>query len=370
MQIKSSVSANERLLLAFLCSKINLNIQRLEIILSSYGSIKEAVDDYFFELKSHSLKWLDRFTLKSSLNDELSLFKNKLDTNEIFLLSYEDEIYPKQLRFLEDFPLILYYQGNLEVLEKKEIITVVGSRNYTKYAEIILNNILKPACRQGIGVVSGLAIGVDSLAHKIAVENNSITLAVIGSGLDNASFYPHSNHGLKKQILAQDGLVISEYPVGVKATIYNFPRRNRILAALSEVTWIVQGSLKSGTLITASFARDLGKVVATTPGSILEESLGGNLRLIKDGANIISEVADIFQLLGLKSHPEINIQKNVEFSSEFEELVYKKLSLSPQTVDQLGEVLEVTTASIGSTLSILELSGNAINIGQNQWVRG
>jgi DNA processing protein len=364
-----STNSKDSLVLAWLSTVINLSNSRILEILSVYSSLYEATRDKFSRIVTNKKTWLEKYVLKDSLDLELSKFSRELEDFEVKYITILDDDFPFKFKILGSQPVVLYYQGDITLCSSKELITVVGSRMYSSYADLVINKVLNRICDSGIGVVSGLALGIDSLAHKIALEKNAKTIAVIGSGLDSKCFYPKENSGLKKQIIDSGGLVLSEYPPKTPANVYNFPRRNRLLAALTEITWVVQASRKSGSLITASIAQDLGKTVATTPGSILENSLSGNLLLLKSGASIITEPEDVFDLMGLKVHPEIKVTKATEFNSNGEKEVYTRLLLSPQVVESIAELAKLQTVEVMRHLSMLELIGLARNLGNNEWVR-
>ncbi len=363
---ETKINYDEKLILAYLCDKINLSPSKLQIISRFYDSLNSAVVDNFNFLYDLRLKWLAKFDI-SKLDKELTELQTELSKNKINLCSHTDSEYPPSLKNLENYPLVLYYQGDILKLNKIPCLTVVGSRNTDVYAQLLLDKILAPACRLGVGVVSGLALGIDGLSHMIALDNNSYTIGVIGSGLDQKSFYPSQNWGIRNQILESGGCVISEYPPNKLPNIYTFPQRNRILAALTELTWVVQASVKSGSLITALKARDLGKNLATTPADIRNSGYDGNIKLIKEGCEIITEAEDIISLLGLKIHAEIQPQTKLTFSSKEEQAVYEKLSIQPQSVERLFQDLNSTDLSLH--LTMLELSGLAMNVGENMWIR-
>lgn len=365
---------NQEILLAYLSTKINLNPRRTQLILANYENLVEAVHDNFGKLNFEKEKWLQKWQKPEYLNSDLQQFEQTLNFYQVKLLTSLNPLYPNKLKILQNYPIVLYYQGNLDLIYSKQTITVVGSRMVEKYSQIILEKILKPACKLGVVVVSGLAIGLDSLAHQNALEANSTTIGVIGSGLDEASFYPQSNLNLKKQILEKNGLVLSEYFVETRASKFTFPARNRILAALSEVTWVVQASPKSGSLITGNKARDLSKTVATTPASILSESFAGNIELLKNGANMITQTEDILQLLNLKTHAlylEESFEKNeLTFESKEEETIYKILDLQGQNVEEISLKSGLEVNQIVGHLTMLELNNFAINMGENVWIKG
>lgn len=364
-----SNNSKDSLVLAWLSTQISLSNRRILDILSVYSSLYEATKDKFSKIVTNKKNWLEKYVLKDSIDYELSKFSRELEDFEVKYVTILDDDFPQKFKILGSLPIVLYYQGDLSLCTSKELITVVGSRMYSSYADLVINKVLTKICQSGVGVVSGLALGIDSLAHKIALEKKAKTIAVIGSGLDNKSFYPKENFSLKKQIVECGGLVLSEYPPKSPATVYNFPRRNRLLAALSEITWVVQASQKSGSLITASIAQDLGKTVATTPGSILENSLSGNLLLLKSGASIITEAEDVYDIMGLKVHPEIKVTKHIEFNSPQEKEIYTKLLLSPQVVESIAQIANLQTVEVMRHLSMLELIGLARNLGNNEWAR-
>jgi DNA processing protein len=364
----SDNSFDERLLIAYLTDKINLNPAKLNQILSFYQSLGQAVSDEFQELKHLQLKWLQKIDFQN-LQSELEQLQLNLNQNEIDILIHSDDEYPSSLRVLDNYPLALFYQGNPKLLGNCLMLTVVGSRNVDKYAEIFCDQVLGEACRLGIGVVSGLALGVDCLAHKIAIQNNAPTIGVIGSGIDKKAFYPQQNWAIRSQILEKNGLVLSEYPPLKMPNIYTFPQRNRILAALTDLTWVVQANLKSGSLITALKARDLGKTLATTPADIRNNNFAGNLKLLKEGCQIITEPADITSLLGLKIHPEIQAEKTKQFGSPEEKKIYEILTIAPQNTEIISTLTGFSNTETSIYLSMLELNNMASNVGSNEWIR-
>jgi DNA protecting protein DprA len=361
----------ESVVLAFLQDWLRLTPSRLKLILQTYLSLNEALaDDFRLLAKLPKTDWLAKFD-RQVLETELPKFYQRLVSQDIQVCSILDVAYPTNLNHLAEPPLVLYYQGNWSVLNQYKWLTVVGSRMPTVYTKKVLQNILEPVCQAGVGVVSGLALGVDTLAHQIALQARSATVGIIGSGLDFDSFYPAENWGLRQQILEQGGLVISEYPPGTEPVSYNFPKRNRLLAALGSVVWVVQAGQKSGSLITASLARDLGKTVATVPGSIYDDSLAGNLNLLRDGANLILEFADLWQLLGLSKYQPVTVNREQPvFNSAEEQLVWQQLSAEPQLLEDLSRRLQMEIQELSQHLTMLELHNLAVCVGENLWVRG
>ena len=357
---------SESVLLSWLSTKLNLTANRVEKITEYYPNFNNAIDDNLNQLYTNKI--IRKPVNLTNKNQEIEVFKESLNQNNTKILTFKDQNYPQQLINLPDYPPVLFYQGNINLVNQNEMLTVVGSRSVHKYSKQVLESILKPATRLGLGVVSGLAIGIDGLAHQTALETGANTIAVIGSGIDDDSFYPVSNINLKNNIVQSGGLVLSEYAPGVKATNYNFPRRNRILAGLTNMTWVVQAGLKSGTLITANLANEYGKTVATTPANIFNYDYNGNLQLIKDGASIITETQDIFSNLNLYFNTESTKAKQV-FEDPIQETIYNQLSMTSQTIDDIAIKSKMKISELTSILTILELEGMATNLGENQWVK-
>jgi DNA processing protein len=361
---------DSKILLAILVDQINLTSARHLQIFSFYKSLSEALDDEFQLMKHIKLKWLEKIdTVLSNLPNKITELQKSLDVNNINLLGFEDVDYPTSLKILENYPLVLYTQGDVKQLVNKMLITVVGARVIDPYTEILSKQIVTPLCKLGVGVVSGLAIGMDGLAHKLALENKAVTVGVIGSGLDQRSFYPSQNWAMKNQIIQSGGCVISEYAPGRLPNTYTFPQRNRMLAALTDLTFVVQASSKSGSLITALKARDLGKTLCTIPADIRNKNFDGNLKLMKEGCEIITESEDILALMGLKMHPEIQIKETKQFGSKDEEKIYNALSIQALNIDKISELSGIDTTMVSVALTMLELSGLAMNTGENNWIK-
>lgn len=207
-------------------------------------------------------------------------------------ISIENKLYPEQLRNIYDAPLKLYVLGNVEVLNQKGI-AIVGSRNATEYGKKVAMQISKELSKNGINIISGLALGIDTYAHIGNILSNSIgkTIAVLGSGFDN--IYPKQNIQLARRIIQTGGCIVTEYPNGNKPDKKNFPQRNRIISGLSKGVLVVEASKKSGALITADFALEQGREVFAVPGNITSVMSEGCNMLIKDGAKIVLSYEDL-----------------------------------------------------------------------------
>ncbi|MEX1111915.1 MAG: DNA-processing protein DprA [Candidatus Andersenbacteria bacterium] len=217
--------------------------------------------------------------------------------NDIHILNIKDRAYPQLLREIHNPPKQLYVRGNIELLSHPRLLAVVGSRKATEYGEAALRLLLPPIIQEDIPIVSGLALGIDSLAHKLCVEAKQPTLAVLGTGIDDAGIYPRQNLSLAHSILEHNGALVSEYPVGTKIFKGNFPARNRIVVGLCAATLVAQAAEKSGSLISARLAMEANREVLAIPGPITESTNAGTNQLIADGATPTLNNEDILLVL-------------------------------------------------------------------------
>jgi len=287
--------------------KSDLNKERLYLLyLKSVKGLKESlISDY---LKTgilpsqlyHSPPNLIYPLIKNAQQDQALCNKVKSEfTLYKTALSILDDDYPELLKNIFDPPLFLFYQGNLKLLTNDYLLTIVGSRTLSIYHQQALEQIFTVFKNTPLVIVSGLAYGVDALAHTLALKNNLSTIGVLGSGFHPQAFYPATNKQLARDIIKQGGLILSEYPPLTKASVYQFPQRNRILAALSKVTMVISGNLQSGTLITAQSALDNNREVYALPGNINNPLCQGANELIYQGANILLSGQDILKIYNL-----------------------------------------------------------------------
>ena len=206
-------------------------------------------------------------------------------------LTYFDSAYPLRLREIFEPPLILFYAGHLEAL-KLPSLSIVGTRAATPYGLSVLRTLLPAVLQQDVAIVSGLAKGIDVMAHQMTLANLGVPIAVIGTGLDMA--YPSAHRGLQQQI-AQRGLVLSEYPAGTTPHKSHFPARNRIIAGLSSATLVVEAKMKSGSLITANLALQNNREVLAIPGSLFSATAQGTNELLQLGAKLVMNPTDILE---------------------------------------------------------------------------
>lgn len=218
----------------------------------------------------------------------------------IEIIKFNDSAYPPFLREIPDFPLSLYVIGDKEILGEKKMIAVVGSRRPTQYGLSQTGSFVRKITKHGVVIVSGLAFGIDSAAHRSCLEENGKTIAVLGTPIDK--IYPVSNLPLAREIIRRGGAIISEYPPDFPVSKYNFPLRNRIIAGLSDATLVMEASLKSGSLITANLAGEYGRRVFALPGNVDSFLSRGTNELIREGADQLGSPDDVLLAMGLGGH--------------------------------------------------------------------
>lgn len=276
---------------------------------------------------------------------------------EIREITYDSELYPALLREISAPPAKLFVRGSVELLHCPGMLAVVGSRKASAYGRAAVDRLLPPLIRAGVVIVSGLAYGIDSLAHRAVVELKQPTIAVLGSGVDDASIYPRTHISLARDILKYNGAVISEYPSGTPAYQSNFPARNRIISGLTAATLLVQAAEHSGSLITARQALEANRDVGVVPGAITDPLSAGTNRLLREGAAPVLDSEDLFDLLGLSAPSRQN--STPQDLSPDQAAVFSHLSAEPLSADELAGCCQLSAAAVAVTLTELELAGIA-----------
>ena len=270
-----------------------IGFKKISTLLLFFKSLDNIYQASFTDLK--------RAGLEDSLTCEFLAWKAGFNLSPVLELLTKEEIsfcyfyepeYPKILKEIYNPPLVIYYKGNLSFDEALSL-SVVGSREHSPYGATVVSRMVKLACDYKLVIISGLAIGIDSLAHTKALDCGGKTIAVLGSGLDKNNIYPRNNIYLFNRIIESGGAVISEFPPGTPPLRQNFPQRNRIIAGLARATLVIEAKEKSGSLITAYQALEQGREVMSIPGSIFSDFSSGTNQLISKGAKIIRNEMDI-----------------------------------------------------------------------------
>jgi DNA processing protein len=277
-------------------------------------------------------------------------------------LTVKSPMFPARLRDIPLPPSTLYILGELSPLLQQPAVALVGSRKVSPYGRQVTLRLARDLAAAGCVIVSGLALGVDALAHQAALDAGGKTIAVLPCGLE--SVYPASHFHLAKEILAKGGALLSEYPEGTPPLKVNFVARNRLVSGLSDGVLITEAAERSGTLHTANFALEQGKTVMAVPGNITSELSRGTNRLLKSGAAVITDANDVLDVLGLDKR-----QVGLELfgSNEAETLILGLLQRGITDGSTLLLQSRLETAEFNRSLTMLELSGKIRPLGGGHW---
>lgn len=328
-------------------------------IFGNAGKALENVEE--FSLKGGRAKPIKLYSESDAARELESLAKNNAK-----ILSYKSSEYSKLLLQIPDFPPIISYKGNIDLLNSSRIIAMVGARNASINGKVFASKISKELSSKGYVIVSGLARGIDTAAHTACPAN---TVAVIAGGIDH--IYPPENAGLYKQI-AEEGLIVAELAVGTKPLGQHFPQRNRIISGLSLGTLVIEASLKSGSLITATQALDQNREVFAVPGFPMDPRSHGTNKLIKDGAILVESIDDIIDNLPNQGElknltPELNDLNNdfkhlgssylQQINNTMRRNVLESLSATPINLEDLVSIVELPLQIIHVIILEYELAG-------------
>ncbi len=288
----------------------------------------------------------------------------RIQAQGIHILTWKDESYPARLKEIDQPPPVLYLRGQLQP-QYEWAVAIVGTRRATAYGKQVGEDIANTLARNGVTVVSGLARGIDSLAHQAALKAGGRTLAVLGSGVD--VIYPPENRRLADEIIA-NGAILSDYAPGTSPDSANFPPRNRIISGLSLAVVVVEAGETSGALITASFAAEQGRDVFAVPGSILAPQSKGANRLIQDGARPLLSAEEVLETLNLTMVSEHQAARVALPSDPTELKLYKLLGSEPVHIDEIQSKADLPIETVSATLALMELKGMARQVGGMHYV--
>ena len=311
-------------------------------------------------LDSGSIRAIQYWQPKISLEAEME----KLDRYGVKVLTWHDPDFPSRLKEIYDYPPLLYVRGSL-LPEDEWCLAVVGTRRASVYGRQVTEEIVADLAQNKITIVSGLAKGIDSIAHHSALDAGGRSIAVFASGLDIV--YPSENASLARSII-QQGALISEYPLGTRPKADNFPRRNRIMSGLSLGVLVVEAGETSGALITAHLALEQNREVFAIPGSILSPASRGTNRLIQEGAKLVRSYTDILEELNLTAVAQQIEMKEVIPASDTESLLLKQLSAEPTHIDEVCRSSGLPISMVSSTLAMMELKGLVKQVGTMNYV--
>ncbi len=340
--------------------------KRLRALLSYFGDVERAWNAPADELRRAGL---DRRSLQNLLaarsSVDLDEQLRRVERAGVRVLTWESDEYPPLLREISEPPPVLYVRGAFTAADAWAI-AVVGTRRASVYGKEVTRRLTSALARSGITIVSGLARGIDGVAHRAALDAGGRTIAVLGCGIDH--IYPPEHRSLAREIAAR-GVLVSDYPLGTPPEGRNFPPRNRIISGLSLGVLVTEAGRRSGALITADFAADQGRDVFAVPGSILAHGSVGTNSLIRDGAKPVLKPEDILEELNLTMVPEYTAARETLPADETEAAILRHLSAEPLHVDELRQQVGLPIAQVTSTLALLELKGLVRAVGGMMYVR-
>ena len=284
------------------------------------------------------------------------------------VIELENKLYPKILKNIKKTPKKLYINGNLDILNSN-CIAIVGSRKNTKYGEKWCKKFAQEFIKYNLTIVSGMALGIDKIAHKTAIRNGGKTIAVLPSGLEN--IYPEENLELYNEIILNGGCVISEYEPKINASSKNFLERNRIVSGLSLGTVVIEAAYRSGTSVTAKIAKEQGRDVFCIPGSLDNPKSIGTNNLIKEFAKIVTSPKDVINNYNFLHKIEVNSSTLVEeqIPEEYKK-IYSLITDIPININDIAKKSLLELREVSSKLTMLELDGKVVKLPGNMYIRG
>ena len=338
---------------------------RMRALISYFDSLEEAW--------SAPTQQLQEAGLSSKLAEAVEKLRASLDLNRaleniekqnINILTWEDELYPPRLKEIEQPPPVLYTRGEI-TMEDHFAVAIVGTRRITPYGRQITEELASFLAGQGITVVSGLARGVDAVAHSAALKAGGRTIGVLGSGVDK--IYPPEHLQMAEKMMKQ-GAIVSDYAVGTPPDASNFPPRNRIISGLSMATVVIEAGETSGALITAEFAAEQGREIFAVPGSILAPQSKGTNKLIQNGAHPLLTPQDLLQALNLTRAGEFKAARKAIPADALEAQLLTELSAEPKHVDEIRNSTGLPIERVSATLTLMELKGMVRQVGGMNYV--
>lgn len=294
----------------------------------------------------------------------------RLAREGVDIITINDARYPPRLAEIPDPPALLYFKGNVPTSPLS--IAVVGTRKFTSYGEQVTPDIVSPLASHKVTIISGLARGIDTLAHTATLSAGGQTIAVLASGLDKQNIYPYANRQLAQEV-TENGALVSEYPLGTPPLRQHFPLRNRIISGLSHGTLVIEAPTRSGALITAQFALEQNREVFAVPGNVNQSNSTGPNNLIRMGAKSVSSATDIleeFNVPPTDSAYQNGLNNKVVPSTPEEAKLLDHLSSEPIHIDKLVELSKLDTSVVSSTLTLMEIQGKVRNLGGMMYVIG
>jgi DNA processing protein len=343
---------------------------RFALIHSYFGTAKAAWTAPARELHAVGLpQGLVLEFLSFRKKHDIAAYIAKLEHFDVTVVTLRDSRYPALLKEIPDPPFVLYIKGERSIVDLalNRTIAVVGTRNITSYGDEVTRSVTSDLVANGFTIVSGMAYGVDAVAHRTAIAQGGDTIAVLGCGIDIVA--PLRNADVYAAIAKGSGVVVSEMPLGMRAQKGLFPVRNRIISGLSLGTLVTEGADDSGALITARYAAEQGREVFAVPGPVTSMYSRGPAKLLKNGAKLVESADDILEELGIARTLKVRPRVAYEGVSEEERHVLSVLADEIVHMDEIVRASGLTTAQVAATISVLEIKGIVKDYGNNIYGR-
>lgn len=340
---------------------------KLQALLDYYGSMDAAWHANEYELQRLGF---DKRAIKNLLKAQKQLDLNRemarVQQAGVRIITWASSEYPPYLKEIPNAPPLLYIKGSLDELDQWAV-AIVGTRRATSYGKQVTRELVAELVKQNVTIVSGLARGIDGVAHQTAVEMNGRTIGVLGSGVD--AIYPAEHRKLAHLIAEGHGAIVSEYGMGVQPEAKNFPPRNRIISGLSLGVIVVEAGERSGALITTNFALEQNREVFAVPGNVKSPVSRGPNRLIQQGAKLVMRVEDVLEELNLSLVvARTAVQMALPDSNE-EMQLFQQLATEPLHIDDLCRLTGMSANVVSSTLTLMELKGMVHRVDQMSFAR-
>lgn len=364
MQQPQTLVENERIAWAAWASIVQIGPKKIALLRAAFPSLDDA-------WKASDAELREALQREGKVTEAILAAHAKLDPQKnwralsaanVHVVTLLDDNYPALLKETHDAPAVLFVRGTLPPAEQA-LLAVVGTRTFTDYGRQVTNLLAEPLVNAGVGIVSGLALGIDGLAHEAALRAGGNTWAVMGTGVD--MIYPPQHRDLAHRIVKEGGGLISEFPLGTTSLPHHFPLRNRIVAGMCAGTLVVEAGEKSGALLTAKLALDENREVFAIPGDITRSASAGTNKFIRLGATLVRSAEDILTTLNiLPTTEEATIAKTPPpADNPAEQNVIEQLASGPKHVDELSVLCDCDPSVITSTLVMLELKGRVHHLG-------
>lgn len=340
---------------------------KIQALLGAFGDLEPAwrasegqLRDIGFDVRAIESLRETRQTL------DLDRLVGLVEASGAHVLTWDNSDYPSLLRQIPAAPPVIFVRGGFEPVDQWAV-AIVGTRRLSAYGRLVAHNLATGLARNGITIVSGLARGIDGVAHRAALEADGRTIAVMGCGIDRV--YPPEHRDLAHAIVAGQGALVTDFPLGTEPSSANFPARNRLISGLSLGVLVIEAGERSGALITARFALEQDREVFAVPGNINSPVSVGANRLIQQGAKLVTGIEDILEELNLRMAGEQAAAQVVLPDSAEEAALLSQLSTQPLHVDDLGRLTGMPSYLISSTLTMMELKGMVQQVGGMNYVR-